>query len=116
MRAADLAVLADVLEGEAHSLAVRLGAVRRRLREAAIEHEARRALPEEAVRRLEALGLLAVRDVEKDAAEAREIETSLAALGLLREWVRCELETAASERAASDRAAAALDARALRRV
>lgn len=96
MRAADLAVFADVLEGEARTLAARLGRVRRRLREAAMEAEARRALPAEAVRRLEALGVLTVHGTENDVVEAAEIQASLAALVLLRDWVRRELEAGAT--------------------
>ena len=74
-------------------LATRLEESRRRLRAAAIEAEARRALPPAAVRRLEDLGLFSAPDSEHDAARASEIHASLSALGLLREWVRRELES-----------------------
>ncbi len=98
MRSADLAVYADALAGEAAALSARLERARRRLREAAIEQEARRALPREAVSRLVALGLLSVRVTDEDTAEIASVQASLAALDRLQEWVERELAAAACER------------------
>jgi hypothetical protein len=58
MRSVDLAVYADSIAAEAAALCARLERARRRLRQAAIEREARLALPADAVRRLEQLDLL----------------------------------------------------------
>jgi hypothetical protein len=91
MRSVDLAVYADVLAAEASSLAARLERARGRLRQAAIEREAREALPAETVGRLEALGLL-----ERDAGPARMEEiaavlASLTAVEALQTWVERQL-------------------------
>jgi hypothetical protein len=58
VRTVDLAIYADALAGEAAALAARVERARSRLRESAIEREARRTLARETVDRLERLGLL----------------------------------------------------------
>ena len=58
MRSVDLALYADELAARAATLAARLERARGRLRQAAIEREARRALDETSVARLESLGVL----------------------------------------------------------
>jgi hypothetical protein len=97
MRSVDLAVYADTLAGEVAALSARLERARTRLREAAIEQEARRVLPRQAVVRLEALGLLTTCVTERDTAEIADVQASLAALQQLQEWVEREL-AAASDR------------------
>jgi hypothetical protein len=58
MRSVDLAVYADALAGEAAALAARAERVRSRLREAAIERDARSDLDASTIDALQALGLL----------------------------------------------------------
>ena len=58
MRSVDLALFADELAARAATLAAQLERARGRLRQAAIEREARRALEETSVARLESLGIL----------------------------------------------------------
>jgi hypothetical protein len=91
MRAVDLAVYADSLAAEAAALSARLERARRRLREAAIEYEARRALPDEIVARLEALGLLGTAARSRDAAEIADVQAALVAVEQLQVWVEREL-------------------------
>ena len=61
MHSVDLALYADMLAGEAASLAARIERERGKQRQAAIEHAARRALNPIAIQRLEELGLLRTR-------------------------------------------------------
>ncbi len=91
VRAVDLAVYADALAAEAAALTARLERARRRLREAAIEYEARRALPAETVARLESLGLLAPAATGNETAELGEVQAALAAVERLQAWVEGEL-------------------------
>jgi hypothetical protein len=91
MRSIDLVVYADALAGEAASLAARAERVRSRLREAAIEREARGDLDAETIDVLQALGLLRPVDERAARAELRELERSLAALGELQVWVERRL-------------------------
>ena len=58
MRTVDLAIYADTLAGEHAALAARLEQAHARLREAAIERDARAHLPSETVKELEALGII----------------------------------------------------------
>lgn len=97
VRSVDLAVLADALAGEAAALAARLERARRRLREAAIEEEARGALPPQTIVRLEALGLLAASVSVRDTSEIADAQASLGAVEQLQEWVEREL-AASSDR------------------
>jgi hypothetical protein len=93
MRSIDLALYADVLAGEAASLAARIERERGRQRQASIEREARAALTPFAVERLEELGLLATRG---DPATIADLEESLDAIELLQAWVETALIRAAA--------------------
>ena len=88
MRSVDLALYADLLAGEAASLAARIERERGKQRQATIEREARAALAPVAVERLEDLGLLSTRG---DAALIVELEESLDAIELLQAWVESAL-------------------------
>jgi hypothetical protein len=79
MRSVELAVYADVLAGEAASLAARAERARSRLRQAAIERRARTRLSETTIDRLEELGLLGAIDERAVRAELRELEAALGA-------------------------------------
>jgi hypothetical protein len=65
VRSIDLALYADELAARAATLAAQLERARSRLRQEAIEREARRALDEGSVARLEALGLLSKMSPER---------------------------------------------------
>jgi hypothetical protein len=93
VRSVDLALYADVLAGEAASLAARIERERGKQRQASIEREARAALAPLAVERLEELGLLATR---ADVATIAELEESLDAIELLQAWVESALARAAA--------------------
>ena len=104
MRAVDLAIYADTLAAEAASLSARLERARSRMRQAAIEHEARRDLPPETVAALERLGLLTQPEVEPaDVREAAEATLGLEALGALQTWVESRLCAARLERPSASR-------------
>lgn len=87
MRAIDLAVYADALAGEAAAVTARGERSRARLRQAAIEREARSALGAEAVARLQARGLLRPFDLGGVREEIAELDADLAALVALQAWV-----------------------------
>lgn len=91
MRSCDLAVYADALAAEASALAARLERVRQRLRQAAIEREARVALPADVASRLETLGLLERGVGPAEVEEIAELQASLAAVEVLQAWVEREL-------------------------
>jgi hypothetical protein len=93
MRSVDLALYADVLAGEAASLAARIERERGKQRQVSIEREARAELTPFAVERLEELGLLATR---ADAAMIAELEESLDAVEVLQAWVEGALSRAAA--------------------
>jgi hypothetical protein len=93
MRSVDLALYADVLAGEAASLAVRIERERGKQRQASIEREARAAIAPSAIERLEELGLLATR---ADVAAIAELEESLDAVEVLQAWVEASLSRAAA--------------------
>jgi len=93
MRSVDLALYADLLAGEAASLAARIERERGKQRQAAIEREARAALAPVALERLEELGLLSTR---ADAVLIVELEESLDAIELLQAWVERALARAAA--------------------
>ncbi len=107
MRSVDLAVFADALAAEAAALASRLERARQRLRQAAIEHEARRALSAETVGELERLGVLAARAEAEDTTEIEEARASLAAVQTLQAWVERELRR--ERRSAEARSATPVD-------
>jgi hypothetical protein len=73
VRTVDLAIYADALAGEAAALSARIERARSRLRESAIEREARRELPRETIERLEGLGLLRPGDERSLRAELRRL-------------------------------------------
>lgn len=91
MRSVDLAVYADSLAAEAAALAARIERARRRLREAALEHEARLELPPETVARLQALGLLGPPGAAAELAEIASAQADLAAVERLQGWVEARL-------------------------
>ena len=97
MRAVDLALYADTLAAEAAALAARLERSRGRLRQAAIERDARSALDEATVARLEESGLLARAGVGPERAEVAELANALAALEELQAWVEERLFAAREE-------------------
>jgi hypothetical protein len=93
VRTVDLAVFADSLAAEAAALAARLERARGRLRQAAIEREAREALPVEAVARLRRLGLLEAAATSDALDELEELQRSRAAIEPLQAWVERRLQT-----------------------
>ena len=94
MRSVELAVYADDLCAEAAAFAARAERARSRLRAAALEREARRALRGETVLALESLGLLGRHDEASLRAELEELEAALAAIGELQAWVEEALAAA----------------------
>jgi hypothetical protein len=105
MRSIDLALYADELASRAATLAAQLERAHCRLRQEALEREARRAPDEGSVARLETLGLMGRIDARALRAEIRELQTSLAAVEALEAWVEERL-AAAGELAGLTRATA----------
>ena len=101
MRSVDLALYADELAARAATLAAQLERARCRLRQAAIEREARRALDEGSVARLERLGVFHRRDVRELRAEIGELARSLGAVEVLQAWVEERLAAAQEELSAA---------------
>ena len=99
MRSVDLALFADELAARAATLAAQLERARGRLRQAAIEREARRALDESSVARLESLGVLVAGEARDIRGEIRELGRSLAVVEELQAWVERRLCKAADEAA-----------------
>ena len=99
MRSVDLALFADELAARAATLAAQLERARGRLRQAAIEREARRALEETSVARLESLGILQVTEPADVRAELRELAASLGVVEELQMWVERRLFEAGDEAA-----------------
>ena len=99
MRSVDLALFADELAARAATLAAQLERARGRLRQAAIEREARRALDETSVARLELLGILQVTEPADVRAELRELAASLGVVEELQMWVERRLFEAGDEAA-----------------
>ena len=99
MRSVDLALFADELAARAATLAAQLERARGRLRQAAIEREARRALEETSVARLESLGILRGAEPADVRAEIRELAASLGVVEELQVWVECRLFEAGDEAA-----------------
>ena len=87
MRSIDLALYADELAARAATLAAQLERARCRLRQEAIEREARRAIGEGSVVRLENIGLLPKSDGHAIRREIRELAASVAAVEELQAWV-----------------------------
>ena len=99
MRSVDLALFADELAARAATLAAQLERARGRLRQAAIEREAGRALDETSVARLESLGILRGAEPADVRAEIRELAASLGVVEELQVWVECRLFEAGDEAA-----------------
>ena len=99
MRSVDLALFADELAARAATLAAQLERARGRLRQAAIEREARRALDENSVARLESLGILRGAEPADVRAELRELAASLGVVEELQMWVERRLFEAGDEAA-----------------
>ncbi len=96
VRAVDLAIYADTLAGEHAALAARAEQARSRLREAAIERDAREHLPAEVVKELESLGILGGIDERTARSELRRLERALAAVDELQAWVEGRLALTAA--------------------
>jgi hypothetical protein len=99
MRSIDLALFADELAARAATFAAQLERARGNLRQAAIEREARRALEEASIARLESLGLLRRSDPAEIRAEIDELAVSLATIEELQAWVEQRLFAASGEAA-----------------
>ena len=91
VRSVDLALYADELAARAATLATQLERARCRLRREAIEREARRALDECSIARLESLGVLRLADPREARGELRSLSASLAAVEELQAWVEARL-------------------------
>jgi hypothetical protein len=91
MRAVDLAIYADTLAGEHAALAARAEQARSRLREAAIESEARAELDSGVVEQLQELGIFGGIDERTARSELRRLTRALAALEELQVWVEGRL-------------------------
>jgi len=91
MRAVDLAIYADTLAGEHAALAARAEQARARLREAAIEAQARAELDSTVVEQLRELGILGAIDERTARSELRRLTRALAALEELQVWVEGRL-------------------------
>ena len=92
----DIALYADVLAAKAADLSARLERVRGDLRQVALEREAKRALEEPTVVRLERLGLLGGADPRRLRKELFELAADLAALRELQTWTEARLRDARS--------------------
>jgi hypothetical protein len=97
VRSVDLAIYADTLAARASALAAQLERARARVRHAAIEREARRALGADTVTRLEAVGVLTRAGPRDDRAEIAELAAKLRALEELQAWVEGQLFEARGE-------------------
>jgi hypothetical protein len=94
MRSVELAVYADDLAAEASALAARAERARSRLRQAALEREARRVLTPAAAERL--ASVLGRHDETALRAELRDLDAALSALAELQAWVEGELARSAA--------------------
>jgi uncharacterized protein involved in type VI secretion and phage assembly len=101
MRSVDLALYADELAARAATLAAQLERARCRLRQEAIEREARRALGEGSVARLESLGVLRQAGARELRDDVRELSASLAAVEELQAWVEARLAAVQEELSAA---------------
>lgn len=87
MRTVDLAIYADALAAEAATLAARLERARARLRQVALEREARQALPPQVVAHLERLGVLGSGVADGALADLHELTAAVDAVSQLQAWV-----------------------------
>jgi hypothetical protein len=97
MRTVDLALFADLIAARSAALEARLEQARDRIRQAAIEREARRALPAATVERLVQAGVLTAADVRAERREVGELAAVLAALRELQAWAEAQLSDAHAE-------------------
>ena len=97
MRTVDLALFADIVATRSAALEARLERARDRIRQAAIEREARRALPVATVERLVQAGVLSAADVRAERREVGELAAALAALRELQTWAEARLSDAHAE-------------------
>ncbi len=91
VRTVDLALYADVLAAKAARVASQLERVRGELRRAAIERDARRALDERTLARLERLGVVSRADARRLRREVVELAADLTALRALQAWTEAQL-------------------------
>jgi hypothetical protein len=96
MRSVELAIYADFLAGEAAALAARAERARSRLRQAAIERQARAALDPAEVSLLEERGILGAIDERVARAELAGLEAASSALEQLQAWVEERLAATAA--------------------
>jgi hypothetical protein len=96
VRTVDLAIYADTLAGEHAALAARLEQANSRLREAAIERDARAHLSTKTVKDLEALGILGGIDERTARNEIRRLSRALDAVEQLQSWIEGRLELSAA--------------------
>ena len=94
MRTVDRALSADVLAAKAARLSARLERVRGDLRQVALEREAKTALEDSTVLRLERLGLLGGADPRRLRKELFELAADLSALRELQAWTEARLQEA----------------------
>ena len=97
MRSVDLALYADMLAARASTLAAELERARARLRQGALEREARRALGPETTERLVRLGVLQGSDPGSERELIAELAAGLAALEELQAWAERKLFAARQE-------------------
>ncbi len=107
MRTVDLALYADVLAAKAASVAAQLERARDALRQAAIERDARSALDQATITRLERLGALTRPDARRLRAEVVDLAADLAALGELQAWTEARLADARGPASTTDAESAA---------
>ena len=97
MRTVDLAIFADVLAARSADASARLERARARVRQVAIEREARLELAPQTVRRLEAAGVLVAADLAAARAEVAALAADVRALEELQAWVEQRLFVAREE-------------------
>jgi hypothetical protein len=97
MRAVDLALFADLLAARVSALAAKLEQARAAVRQAAIEREARRALSESTVARLESIGVFERADSRGWREDIARLAAELAAVEELQAWVEKRLFHARAE-------------------
>lgn len=100
MRAIDLALFSDLLCARVASTEARLERARDRIRQAAIEREARRALSPASVALLVQAGAFVDTDVRAERRDVAELAAMLGALHELQHWVEAQLFAAREEAAA----------------
>ena len=96
MRTVDLAIYADALAGERAALEARAEQARSRLREAAIEREAREHLGSATVKELESLGILGGVDERTARSELRRLTRAIEAIEELQAWIEEKLSLCAA--------------------